>query len=128
MFALNSIEAQQRNVSVNTDDLVDFVNPLVGTDSAFELSNGNTYPAIATPWGMNFWTPQTGEMGNGWCCSYDANKIDSYKRISQVLGLMIMLHSLCFLKRVSLKSMKANVLHGFPTKLKLVNRITIKYI
>ena len=44
--------------------LVDFVNPLVGSDSAFELSNGNTYPAIATPWGMNFWTPQTGEMGN----------------------------------------------------------------
>lgn len=41
-----------------TDNLVDLVNPLVGSDSAFELSNGNTYPAIATPWGMNFWTPK----------------------------------------------------------------------
>ena len=30
--------------------LVDLVNPLMGTDSKFSLSNGNTYPAIATPW------------------------------------------------------------------------------
>ena len=28
---------------------VEYVNPLVGTDSKFELSNGNTYPAIAMP-------------------------------------------------------------------------------
>ena len=42
--------------------LVDLVNPLMGTDSKFSLSNGNTYPAIATPWGMNFWTPQTAKM------------------------------------------------------------------
>ena len=38
----------------------DYVNPLMGTQSTFELSTGNTYPAIARPWGMNFWTPQTG--------------------------------------------------------------------
>ena len=38
--------------------LVDLVNPLMGTDSKFSLSS-STYPAIATPWGMNFWTPQT---------------------------------------------------------------------
>ena len=37
----------------------DLVNPLMGTDSEYKLSNGNTYPAIALPWGMNFWTPQT---------------------------------------------------------------------
>ncbi|MDD4379261.1 MAG: hypothetical protein PHN83_04890, partial [Dysgonamonadaceae bacterium] len=42
---------------------VDYVNILVGTQSKFELSNGNTYPAVALPWGMNFWTPQTGKMG-----------------------------------------------------------------
>ena len=29
---------------------VDYVNPLVGTLSTFELSTGNTYPAIARPW------------------------------------------------------------------------------
>ena len=34
---------------------VDYVNPLMGTDSKISLSNGNTYPAIALPWGMNFW-------------------------------------------------------------------------
>ena len=33
---------------------VDLVNPLMGTDSEYKLSNGNTYPAIALPWGMNF--------------------------------------------------------------------------
>ena len=47
-------------------DPVDFVNPLMGTDSKPSLSNGNTYPAIGLPWGMNYWTPQTGAMGNGW--------------------------------------------------------------
>lgn len=46
-------------------DPVEYVNPLMGTQSTFELSTGNTYPAIARPWGMNFWTPQTGKMGNG---------------------------------------------------------------
>ena len=46
-------------------DYVAYVNPLMGTDSTFELSNGNTYPAIAVPWGMNFFTPQTGKMGDG---------------------------------------------------------------
>ena len=43
----------------------------MGTDSKFSLSNGNTYPAIATPWGMNFWTPQTAKMGDGWAYKYD---------------------------------------------------------
>ena len=43
---------------------VDYVNPLMGTDSKISLSNGNTYPAIALPWGMNFWIPQTGKMGD----------------------------------------------------------------
>lgn len=63
--------------------LVDYVNPLVGTDSDFSLSNGNTYPAIATPWGMNFWTPQTGDMGNGWGYTYDAKKIRGFKQTHQ---------------------------------------------
>ena len=47
-------------------DLVDYVNPLVGSQSKISLSTGNTYPAIAMPWGMNFWMPQTGKMGDGW--------------------------------------------------------------
>ena len=59
-------------------DPVKYVNPLVGSHSTGGLSTGNTYPAIALPWGMNFWTPQTGNMGNGWCYTYDAEKIRGF--------------------------------------------------
>jgi predicted alpha-1,2-mannosidase len=62
---------------------VDLVNPLMGTDSEYRLSNGNTYPAIALPWGMNFWTPQTRPMGNGWAYTYDDNKIMGIKQTHQ---------------------------------------------
>ncbi|MDR1880569.1 MAG: glycoside hydrolase family 92 protein, partial [Tannerellaceae bacterium] len=64
-------------------DPVEYVNPLMGTQSTFELSTGNTYPAIARPWGMNFWTPQTGAMGNGWTYMYTANKIRGFKQTHQ---------------------------------------------
>ncbi len=66
-----------------SDGLVNFVNTLMGTDSEHELSHGNTYPAIALPWGMNFWTPQTAKMGNGWIYSYDARKIQGFKQTHQ---------------------------------------------
>jgi len=62
---------------------VDWVNPLMGTASKPDLSNGNTYPAIAVPWGMNFWTPQTGKMGDGWAYTYDADKIRGFKQTHQ---------------------------------------------
>jgi predicted alpha-1,2-mannosidase len=62
---------------------VDYVNPLMGTQSKPDLSNGNTYPAIAVPWGMNFWTPQTGKMGDGWAYTYDADKIRGFKQTHQ---------------------------------------------
>jgi putative alpha-1,2-mannosidase len=62
---------------------VEYVNPLMGTASKPSLSNGNTYPAIARPWGMNFWTPQTGKMGDGWAYTYDADKIRGFKQTHQ---------------------------------------------
>lgn len=62
---------------------VDYVNPLMGTDSNYKLSNGNTYPAIARPWGMNFWSPQTGKMGSGWMYGYDDYKINGFKETHQ---------------------------------------------
>lgn len=65
------------------DNPADWVNPLMGTQSKPELSNGNTYPTIAVPWGMNFWTPQTGKMGNGWAYTYDADKIRGFKQTHQ---------------------------------------------
>ena len=65
------------------EDYVKYVNPLIGTDSSFELSNGNTYPAIARPWGMNFWTPQSGEMGDGWVYTYKSNQLVGFKQTHQ---------------------------------------------
>lgn len=70
-------------VKVNVKNAVDFVNPLVGSDSNPELSTGNTYPAIAMPWGMNFWVPQTGKMGDGWQYTYAAKKIRGLKQTHQ---------------------------------------------
>lgn len=64
-------------------DFTSYVNPLMGTDSDFSLSNGNTYPAIARPWGMNFWTPMTANFGDGWTYKYDDYKIKGFKQTHQ---------------------------------------------
>lgn len=64
-------------------DYTQYVNPLMGTQSSFELSTGNTYPATARPWGMNFWTPQTGRNGDGWQYTYDAHTICGLKQTHQ---------------------------------------------
>ncbi|WP_254561357.1 GH92 family glycosyl hydrolase [Dyadobacter diqingensis] len=72
--------AQTAPTSAN---LIDYVNPLMGTQSKFSLSSGNTYPAIALPWGMNFWMPQTGKMGDGWSYMYDSEKIRGFKQTHQ---------------------------------------------
>jgi predicted alpha-1,2-mannosidase len=73
----------QRHGTKLEKDPADLVNPLMGTDSEYKLSNGNTYPAIALPWGMNFWTPQTRTMGNGWGYTYNDNKIMGIKQTHQ---------------------------------------------
>jgi predicted alpha-1,2-mannosidase len=70
-------------ISASSDSPVDYVSTLVGTDSKYELSTGNTYPAIAMPWGMNFWSPQTGKMGSGWMYTYHADKIRGFKQTHQ---------------------------------------------
>ena len=64
-------------------DPVDYVTTMMGTMSKHSLSTGNTYPAIALPWGMNFWTPQTGKMGDGWTYTYTADKIRGLKQTHQ---------------------------------------------
>ena len=61
----------------------DYVSTLVGSQSDFTLSTGNTYPAVALPWGMNFWTPQTGKMGDGWAYTYGAHRIRGFKQTHQ---------------------------------------------
>jgi predicted alpha-1,2-mannosidase len=62
---------------------VDYASPLVGTMSKFALSHGNTYPAIARPWGMNFWTPHTSNMRNGWAYGYTDDQIKGFKQTHQ---------------------------------------------
>lgn len=76
-IALSSVSAQK------TTEPIDYVSTLTGTLSKFELSTGNTYPAIALPWGMNFWVPQTGSMGDGWTYTYTADKIRGFKQTHQ---------------------------------------------
>lgn len=61
----------------------EYVTTLVGTQSDHAFSSGNTYPAVALPWGMNFWTPQTGTMGDGWAYSYNAKQIRGFKQTHQ---------------------------------------------
>lgn len=34
---------------------------------------------MATPWGMNFWTPQIGKMGDGWAYTYTDTCIRGFK-------------------------------------------------
>ena len=70
------VKAEGKNYS-------DYVNPLMGTLSEHQLSTGNTYPAIARPWGMNFWMPQTGKMGDGWAYVYDNYRLQGFKQTHQ---------------------------------------------
>lgn len=83
----NAVKAElvYRKVSqpARSNEPVDYVNTLAGTLSTREFSAGNTYPAVAMPWGMNFWTPQTGKMGDGWTYVYTADKIRGLKQTHQ---------------------------------------------
>lgn len=65
------------------EDPVDYVSTLVGTLSTHAFSAGNTYPAIALPWGMNFWTPVNGKMGDGWAYRYDSRWIRGFEQTHQ---------------------------------------------
>ena len=80
---LGAAVAGSKEIDPQDAGYADLVNPLVGSDSSPQLSTGNTYPAIALPWGMNFWTPQTGRMGDGWQYTYDAARIVGFKQTHQ---------------------------------------------
>ncbi|MFI3262353.1 MAG: GH92 family glycosyl hydrolase [Rikenellaceae bacterium] len=82
-FAVSTVSNAQNAAIKSVDKPVEWVNTLMGTDSEYLLSNGNTYPAVALPWGMNFWTPQTGKMGNGWAYTYNSYKIRGIKQTHQ---------------------------------------------
>ena len=63
----------------NQSNLVQFVNPKIGSQSTMDISNGNTYPAVAHPWGMNFWTPQTEPHDSKWIYKYDSKSINGFR-------------------------------------------------
>lgn len=104
--------------------LADLINPLMGTDSRFDMSHGNTYPSISLPWGMNSWTPMTNKMGDGWTYQYSAQKIRGIKQTHQpspwindyaAFSLMAVTGKLKFQEeeRASWFSHKAEVVHPY---------------
>jgi predicted alpha-1,2-mannosidase len=56
--------------------LADLPDPLVGTWSSYELSHGNTYPGVFTPFSMIGWTPQISE--GGWTYQYFRETITGF--------------------------------------------------
>lgn len=77
-FVVFSIYAQQKK-----QNLADYVNTLQGTNSKHELTRGNTYPTTALPFGMNTWTPQTGNNGDGWKYQYHKETIRGFQQAHQ---------------------------------------------
>lgn len=83
MSLIGILTACSREKHEMVTDPVEYVSTLTGTLSHHAFSTGNTYPAIALPWGMNFWTPVTGKMGDGWAYRYDHNIIRGLKQTHQ---------------------------------------------
>ena len=76
LFTAGLSAAQQPN-------LVKYVNTRQGTNTKYEFSYGNTYPATSLPFGMNTWTPQTGKNGDGWKYQYFEKKIRGFQQSHQ---------------------------------------------
>jgi predicted alpha-1,2-mannosidase len=76
LFIASTLQAQQAN-------LVKYVNTRQGTNTKYEFSYGNTYPATSLPFGMNTWTPQTGKNGDGWKYQYFEKKIRGFQQSHQ---------------------------------------------
>ena len=70
-------------VGAAAQEPVDYVVPLMGTDSEPALSAGNVYPDISRPWGMHSWTPQTGPMANNWFYGYRQTKLRGFRQTHQ---------------------------------------------
>lgn len=89
LFAFTLLSAWAMTAKTITGP-VDYVSPLVGTQSKHALSTGNTYPAIALPWGMNFGFRRLVKwVMDGPIRMTLTRSEDSNKPISQVPGSMI---------------------------------------
>lgn len=63
------------------EDPVRWVNPLIGTESTYHVSHGNVYPAVARPFGMTAWTPQTSD--GRWTYSYEDEALQGFRATHQ---------------------------------------------
>src|SRR5580693_585800 len=67
--------------------LLQYVNPLQGTDSRPSLSHGGTLPLVGSPWPMVQWSPQTetGDFweGGGWWFQSTAPAINGFRATRQ---------------------------------------------
>lgn len=70
-------------LSAQNSDLTHYVNTLQGTNSKHELTRGDTYPTTALPWGVNFWTPQTGPNRDGWIYQHFKDSIRGFRQTHQ---------------------------------------------
>lgn len=80
---LLSLSLTEISGSAFAQEPISYVNTLMGTESTYQFSNGNTYPAVAVPWGMNFWSPQTGDNRSGWMYSYNDKEIRGFRQTHQ---------------------------------------------
>jgi len=64
-------------------NLVKYVNTRQGTNSKYEFSYGNTYPATTLPFGMNTWTAQNSINGEGWKYQYFKDTIRGFQQSHQ---------------------------------------------
>lgn len=62
---------------------VDYVNTLMGTMSKMELSAGNTYPAVCTPFAMHNWSAHTGKVGDNFQYVYQNNYLYGIRQTHQ---------------------------------------------
>jgi len=74
---MNGVIVQAQN------DLTKYALPVVGTQNEYQFANGNVYPCIALPFGMNHWTPQTAMNGERWQYSYASTYITGLKETHQ---------------------------------------------
>ena len=78
LSAIAIIAAITCSCTTREHDYSSLVDTRVGTESRFELSYGNTYPATGRPFAMHLWSPQTGQNGDGWKYTWQAEEIRGF--------------------------------------------------
>ncbi len=66
------------NSQVN--DPIEYVNALTGTNNNHKFSHGNTFPAVTHPFGMHFWTPQTGVNNDNFIYTFNSDSIRGFRQ------------------------------------------------